>query len=65
MVGSPGTDISNNRVAHYQSPGLGCSLSRMPLSVRTPPRLFNFTKFNLDHLQTMLEKCYGFRINRQ
>ncbi len=22
---SPGSDVSNNRVAHYQSPGLGCS----------------------------------------
>ncbi len=24
---SPGTDVSNNRVAHYHSPGLGCTLS--------------------------------------
>ncbi len=31
---SPGSDVSNNRVAHYQSPGLGCALSWMPLSAR-------------------------------
>ncbi len=31
---SPGTDVSNNRVTHYKSPGLGCALSWMPLSAR-------------------------------
>ncbi len=31
---SPATDVSNNRVTHYKSPGLGCALSWMPLSAR-------------------------------
>ncbi len=29
---SPATDVSDNRVAHYQSPELGCTLSWMPLN---------------------------------
>ncbi len=55
---SPATDVSDNGVAHYQSPGLGCALSWVPLSAW--PRAFVCSYVSCWLIRSMFSHIWGF-----